>query len=122
MLDMQIRQFQQQLQSIDQHIEQLDNVQSWISDYAAAKDGSEVFVTLAPGILAKAKIIENDSVLMNVGAGTIVRKEIKPAQELLEQQVVELRKMSEDLGQELITLSKKAEAVQHEVQKLIENV
>lgn len=122
MLDYQMKQVQQQIQAIEGHIEELGMVQNSLDDFGSSKVGSDMFVTLTPGLFVKAKLQESDSVLMNVGGGAVVKKSIPDAKGSLSNQISELRKVGDELADQLKTLTSKAEELQEGLRKQIENV
>jgi prefoldin alpha subunit len=120
MVDHQMKQIQQQVEALEAQSAELDMVQAALDDFSKSKNDSELFVTVTPGIFAKAKLEKNDSVLLSVGSGVVVQKNIPDAKKVLAGQVVEMRKLQEELSGQLDKLSKHAEKVQEELKKLIE--
>ncbi len=120
MVDRQLKQIQQQMQALESQSGELELVQSALDDFKSAKVGSDMFVTMTPGILVKAKLESNDFVLLNVGANTVVQKSIPDAKKILSEQTVEMRKLQQELAGQMNKLAQHAEKVQDELRKLIE--
>ena len=120
MVDHQVKQIDQQVQALEAQAGELDFVQIALDDFTSSKPGSETFITLTPGIMARAKLEKTDTVLMNVGSGVVVQKTIPEAKKVLSCQVVEMRKLQQELASQMDKLTKHAEKVQEELKKLIE--
>lgn len=120
MVDRQMRQIQQQIQALDNQIGELDAVQHALEEFKASKEGSDLFVTLTPGIFVKAKLEKNDAVLMNVGGGAVVQKNIPDAKGVLGEQVAEMRKVGKELAEQMEKLGETATKLQEELRKMIE--
>ncbi len=119
MLQHQLQQVQKQIQALEAQAEEMDVVQQALVDFSAAKTGSDMFVTLTPGLFIKAKLEQNDAVLLNVGGGAAVQKSIPEAEQIVAGQAIELRKLQEELADQMQKLAKHAETVQEELRTLI---
>lgn len=120
MIDHQMKQIQQQTQALEDQAAEMDAVQLALEDFSKSKPGSELLVTVTPGIFAKAKLEKSDNVLLSVGSGVVVQKSIPDAKKVLASQAVEMRKLQDELSAQVDKLSKHAEKVQEELKKLIE--
>ncbi|PIN74570.1 prefoldin subunit alpha [Candidatus Woesearchaeota archaeon CG10_big_fil_rev_8_21_14_0_10_37_12] len=116
----QLQQVQKQVQALDEQADEMDVVQQALADFSAAKPGSEMYVTVTPGVFAKAKLENNETVLLNVGAGAVVEKPVPDAKKIMAKQGTELRKMQEELTEQLQKLAHRGEHLQSELKKLIE--
>jgi len=93
MFQYQMQQVQKQTQALEAQAAEMDVVQEALDDFSRSKAGSDMFVTLTPGLFVKAKLENADSVLLNVGVGTVVQKKVSEAKELIAAQGAELRKL-----------------------------
>lgn len=118
LLQRQMQQIQQQVQALDSQAGEMDVVLQALDDFSNSKP-SDAFVTLTPGLFVKAKVVETDRVLLNVGGGAVVEKDIPGAKKLIADQSVELRKLHEELAEQFKKLAERAESVQEELRKLI---
>lgn len=84
------------------------------------KQGSEILVPLSSGIFAKASLKDNDGLLVNVGANTIVKKSVSDTKKLIEKQSSEVRKLQEQMLEQLQKAAAAAESSEKELQKLVE--
>ncbi len=119
MLQMQLQQVHKQVQALESQADEMDAVQEVLDDFSSSKVGSDMFVTLTPGLFVKAKLEANDHVLLNVGGGAVVQKNIPDAKKVISDQGIELRKLQEELAGQLRKLAERAELVQAELRKLI---
>jgi len=120
MMQHQIQQIQQQVQALEQQAGEMDIVQQALDDFAMSKVGSPAVVTLTPGLFVKAKLEETDKVLLNVGGGAVVQKTVPEAKKVIAAQSTELRKLQEELAEQLQKLASNAGKAQEELRKLIQ--
>lgn len=119
MMQHQLQQLQQQISALDSQSAEMDMVQQALTEFEQVKQGTESFVTLTPGIFVKAKIERTDAVVLNVGSGAMVEKSIPDAKTVVAQQAVELRKLQEELTEQLQKIAAKAESTQEELRDLV---
>ncbi len=119
MLQHQIQQVQKQVQALEAQAEEMDVVLQALDDFSSSKVGSDMFATLTPGLFVKAKLVQTDAVLLNVGGGAMVEKNVPETKKIIATQAVELRKLQEELTEQLQKLAVHAEKVQEELRKLI---
>ncbi len=120
MMQHQMQQVQQQVQALEQQAGEMDIVQQALDEFAQSKAGSPAIVTLTPGLFVKAKLEETDSVLLNVGGGAVVQKSIPEAKKVISAQSTELRKLQEELAEQMQKITENAGKVQEELRKLIQ--
>ncbi len=119
MLQHQMQQVQKQIQALEAQAGEMEIVQQILDDFSNSKVGSSMFATLTPGLFVKAKLEQNDAVLLNVGGGAVVQKSVPEAKKIVASQGSELRKLQEELGEQLQKLAENAEKLQEELRKLI---
>ena len=119
MMQHQMQQVQKQIQALEAQAEEMDVVQQALDEFSVTKPGSEMFVTLTPGLFVKAKLEQSDSVLVNVGGGAAVQKSIPEAKTIVATQGTELRALQVELAGQMEKMAERAEKVQEELRKLI---
>jgi prefoldin alpha subunit len=119
LIQRQVQQVQQQTQALEAQAGEMDVVLQALDEFSMAKPGSDSFVTLTPGLFVKAKLEQTDAVLLNVGGGAVVQKSIPDAKKIVASQTVELRKLQQELAEQLQKLAERAEKLQEELRKLI---
>jgi len=112
MIDQQARQLQQYLQTFDQQLLEIRNVISSLNELAKLKKGDSIFVPIANGIFAKAKLDDNQDVRVNVGNNTVVTKTIDGAIKMLQGQEAEITQYRSDVLAKLEELIRQAEVLQ----------
>lgn len=119
MMQNQIMQVQKQLEAIEAQAAEMDAVLQVLDDFAGSKVKSDMYATLTPGIYVKAKLEANDHVLLNVGSGAVVEKSIPDAKKIIAEQGVELRKLQDELTEQMHKIAERSEKVQEELRKLV---
>jgi prefoldin alpha subunit len=117
MLGQQLTQTQKQIQSIEEHIVEMNRVKEALDDIKAAKPGVEILVPLSSGIFVKAKLVDNNEVTVNVGSGVASTKSIEDTKALIDEQLDDLTSVSQNLMQEFQTMSLQAKLLQENIQK-----
>lgn len=112
MIQQQMMQVQRQSQEILSQVEEMGFVKTALDDFLNAKKGDEMFVTLTPGILVKAKLEQENEVLLNVGGGAVVQKSVPDAKRVISEQESELKKINAELSEQLDKLVTRAREIQ----------
>ena len=97
-LEQQVKQVEEQNQTLQKQIEDLNGIKEAIESMEKTKIGSELFVPISAGIFVKAEIKENTELLVNVGDNVVVPKSIKDAIKLVEKQEQEILKYKETMA------------------------
>lgn len=119
MLDGRIRQLQQQVQILRQQGEEVESIKSNLTETSKTKKGNTILVPLANGIFARAKIEDVDNLLVNVGAGTVVTKNLEDTKRMLDDQLREGRRVEAKLLREQEQAVHQFNSKQAELQKMI---
>ena len=100
MIDSKARELEQQVALIDRQLQELRLVQEDIEKLS--KEGKrEVLMPLSSDILVRGSIADSENVLVNVGAGVILKKNIKEAKEVIEKHEKKLSGIKEKLLDEI---------------------
>ena len=118
-LDQRIKQLQKQLELITQQIMEATSTSQSIEEFRNAKAGSEIFVPLTSGIFAKATLKDTSELLVNVGAGTVVAKDISSAKKLIVSQIDEMQKVQKRMADELEKMMGHAGQLEMQLQKMV---
>ena len=118
-LDQRIKQLQKQLELITQQIMEATSTSQSIEEFRNAKAGSEIFVPLTSGIFAKATLKGTSELLVNVGAGTVVAKDISSAKKLIVSQIDEMQKVQKRMADELEKMMGHAGQLEMQLQKMV---
>lgn len=112
MLDQQIKQVQQYLQSFDQQLLEIRSVIDSLNELSKLKKGDSILAPIANGIFIKAKLEDNKDVRVNVGNNTVVTKTIEDAVKMLEGQEAEINQYRSETLVKFDEMIKKAESLQ----------
>lgn len=119
MIEQQMQQVQKQLKVIDQQIQELNLTEQALNDIKDTKVGSEILVPMASGIFVKAELKDNKELAINVGADTVVKKNVDDAKRLINDQISEVNNMQQQLNANLEKLASSAQLIEKELQKLV---
>ncbi|MBN2881285.1 prefoldin subunit alpha [Candidatus Woesearchaeota archaeon] len=112
-LDEQMRKVEKELSTVNSQLAEVEQIQKWIDEISKSSN-SECFVPLTNGIFVKAKILDSDEFLMNVGSKVCVPKSKIDAIKLLDEQKVELENYRLQLSNQLSNLDLIAQKIEAE--------
>jgi prefoldin alpha subunit len=116
-IEEQSRHLEQEAQAVEQKknefsilIEQLDN-------YGKASKDAKTFATIGAGVFAEAKLANSEEFLVNVGAGTFVKKSVTEVKKNMQTQLDELQKIQMQINQNMQMLAIQGQIMQAQMQK-----
>ncbi|MEM2873889.1 MAG: prefoldin subunit alpha [Candidatus Nanoarchaeia archaeon] len=118
LLSMQIQQLEQQLETLDQRMQEFLNLRESLQKLSTLKANTKSLTPIGPGIFVDGTVDTTKGVLINVGAGVIVRKTIDAAQEIISKQLQKLEEITLELSDNLQRLSEQAHIVEMQIDKL----
>ena len=113
-----LKELQEQMKMVEQQMEDLMVSTQGLDDFEKIKKGTEILVPLSSGVFAKATVQDNKNLLVNVGAGSVVKKDLSSAKDILRKQMGELAELQQKIGMQLQKFSTVAQQVQSDLQKL----
>ena len=99
-LDMQIRQLEQQAMLVEQQITEYNSLLANLDDLKKAKKGQSMLFPFSRDIFVEGKI-ESNEVLVNVGSKTLVKKSIDEAKKIMEKQKNQMKNVNEEIRREI---------------------
>ena len=119
MIDQHIKQMQKQLEAVTHQMMELTMTSSSLDEFEKIKPGKEIFVPLSSGIFAKASIKETSELIVNVGANVVVKKDVASTKGLIRKQMEEIRKIQNQIVDELEKLTSHAAQLEMQMQGMI---
>jgi prefoldin alpha subunit len=115
----QIKKMHQQVEAAEQQlVEIMATVQS-LDEFNKLKEGDEILVPINNGIFAKAKIEKSGKLLVNVGASTIVDRDIESTKAMIEKQKKDILEMRSQIATNVNKMVEKAQSLEKELQELV---
>lgn len=99
-LEMQLRQFEQQAMMIEQQILEYQSIMLNLEELKMAKPGKTMLFPFSRDIFVEGKFEKSD-VLVNVGSKTLIKQSIDEAKKLVEKQKNSLLNANEELHSEI---------------------
>ncbi len=91
---------QQQISEIESKKAELEYLKDGLSQLKGQKN-KDILIPLGSGVLAKGKLSDDEKVIVNVGSNLLVKKTIKEAAEIIDEQIKELSSVLAQLEQEI---------------------
>ena len=120
MLNSQLRQIQQQIQSAEVQMQEMDRLGSALNESKSIKKGQDMLVPLGQGIFLRANAGDLKNVVMSVGADVVVEKSFDEALEIVKKQQGELGSILLDMRHEFNTGVQQLHEMQHELNQITE--
>ncbi|MBS3172656.1 prefoldin subunit alpha [Candidatus Woesearchaeota archaeon] len=98
-LGQQLQQIEQQIASVDMQIIELISLKDSLIELTKVKS-KKIYTPLGAGVFIESELKKVDDVLVNVGAGIVVKKDANSAAELISSQVEELKKIKDQIQKE----------------------
>lgn len=119
LLAQKINEIQKQVQNIDAQITDLLATSESLSELSKTKAGSEMFVPISPGVFAKAELKDSRELLVNVGAGTAVKKSLPEVRKMIDGQAAEIENYKQQAMEQLERLIGHARKIEKELKGLV---
>lgn len=108
-----------QLNNLEDKGVELESIKKAIEEVDHVSEGKEILVPISNGIFMRAKIDNTSKLLINVGANTVVEKDLKSSVELVEKQQKELEKFKMNLITQMQTIDEHTYKVEAEIEERI---
>jgi|SRR3989338_7315014 len=118
-LEQYIKQMQRQLEVITQQLMELAVTNSSLDEFDKMKAGKEVLIPLSSGIFAKGAIADTSELLVNVGANTVVTKNVPATKKLILSQIEEMKLVQKKMVDELERMAGRAAQIEGELQGIM---
>lgn len=101
LLENQLRQIEQQIVLLDQQITRQQEIEKNIEELKKIEKNAETFLPFSEGILVKAKITDNENLLVNVGGNALLEKNINGVKEIIKKQIGKITSARNELSKEI---------------------
>lgn len=122
MIEEQMKEIHKQAQVVEQQLMELMATTQSLEDFKKTDKGDEVLVPISSGIFAKAELKDNKEFLVNVGADTVVVKDIDSTKRLMEKQVEEMRELHAKINMQMQKIALHASSIEGELKELVAKV
>ena len=117
-IEEQIRHVAQQVQELNSKLIELEYIKVSLGDFQRTPAGTQVLAPISSGVFFRAKLADNQKLLVNVGAGTVVAKSVEDTQKLMDEQAVEVDRLRQAKLAKLQELTKQAHGIEQELRRL----
>jgi prefoldin alpha subunit len=118
MLDQQMKQLQQHAQQVDEKIQELQQLIEHLHSLEHVKDDTEILAPISAGIFAKANIQNTKKLLVNVGTGINVEKDIPSIIEIIKDQIKQMENVKVQVTIQQQTFTDHMTTLQQEIQNV----
>ena len=119
MIDQQLQMMQQQGQLIDKQLSELLGVEQALEEFKDVKEGAELLIPFSSGIYARGTMQDSKQLIVNVGSGTAVERDIDDVRKMITEQREEMQKMQEEVSENMQKLAHEGVELQQDLQKLV---
>lgn len=119
-IEEQIKQVTNQLQELNNKILELEYLKTSLDEISGYKKGDEILAPLSSGIFVKAKLEDTKELLVNVGSGTVIGKDIDSTKKLMDGQIEEIENIRHQYMHQMQELTVQAQQVEADLKTLLE--
>ena len=91
-----------------------ESLEAEIEEFEKLKENDEILIPISNGIFAKGKLTNVTELKVNVGAGVVVGKTIKQTIKIIDDQMIELKKLEEKTKKDMQNFMSQVEKMVHE--------
>jgi len=114
----QLSEIEKRLVELSMKCEELKKIRESLEELRSGKE-KEFLFSFAPGVFVKGKLVENERVLVEIGANIVMQKELDDAQQFIEEQIHELERALQKLSSEYLILGERLKKLAPEIEKLL---
>ncbi|MEM7815874.1 MAG: prefoldin subunit alpha [Candidatus Aenigmatarchaeota archaeon] len=103
---------------IDRKHLELETTMEALKDIEKAKEGNDILVPIGSGVFSYARLSETGRLLVDVGAGVYLERDIESAKTLIEEKREELNKITEELQKEINDTAARLNSLILEIERL----
>ena len=118
LISMQIKQIEEQLEAVDQRTIEMIHLKESLKNFSTLKEGTKSLAPLGQGMFIESSLGDTKSVLINVGAGIIVKKSSGEAEKTITAQMEQIQELTIEMGGNLRELAVKAHELETEIDEL----
>lgn len=122
MLSNTIKQLEKQSTLLENQLIELISTNQSLEDMKKVKPGTEILAPLSSGIYVKAQLKDGNNFIVNVGSSVALNKDIVSTKKIIEEQILEIRKMQENFAGELQGNADKAASIEKEMKKIASTI
>lgn len=118
-LNQQIKAFQMQLMELEKSMEELSILKVGLKNLDGSQKGDDVLVPLGASVYAHGTLRGSKEVMVNIGAGVFVNKNIEDAVPLVDQQIKQVSQQEEVLAENITLLNREAEKLTRDINQAL---
>ena len=111
-----LEELKQHITLIQQKMVELETTKQALEELKTVPDGKDILIPVGPGFFSPARSTKVAKVLVEVGAGVMVRKTLEEAKDFVDRKKKEVEDASQHIQMEFSQLAEKANEIAAEVQ------
>ena len=111
-----LEELKQHITLIQQKMVELETTKQALEELKTVPDGKDILIPVGPGFFSPAKSTKVAKVLVEVGAGVMVKKTLEEAKDFVDRKKKEVEDASQHIQMEFSQLAEKANEIAAEVQ------
>jgi prefoldin alpha subunit len=118
----QIKQAQQQMQVLEEQLQELNSAIEGLVQLQDSADAKTVLVPISPGIFAKAQLLDDDKLFVNVGSNIMVTKDIESTKVMTRERIDAVKAYQLEINSSLLTMVRSAKSLEKELQAMVSEI
>ncbi|MBI2041326.1 MAG: prefoldin subunit alpha [DPANN group archaeon] len=120
MIEAQMKELQEELEKLEHRNQELVKLGQSLGEFSTGKPGKSLS-SVGMGIYAESELKNTKEVLVNVGSGILVKKQVSETKDLIQKQIEASAEILEKLTQNMQLLVRRANELQGELQELVKD-
>jgi len=117
-LSEEINQIETYIKNLQNQLIELTGVGEALIEFSNSNKGKSLLAPLGAGLFVKSQIQDTNSVLMNIGSNTVIKKSIPGAKKIIDEQLTKLNKLIENIQSNNLKANQYKNNLIHELQHL----
>lgn len=114
-MNQQIQSLQMRMLEVEKSVEELSVLKNGLTNMVNVKEGDEMLIPLGASVYAQGIASKNRKVLVNIGAGVFVEKEVKMAMPLVDKQMAEVLEQQKMIVENITAINNESERLTNEL-------
>jgi prefoldin alpha subunit len=119
MVEQDMKTLTSQVQELTSKLLELEYIKLSLDEFATLAPDQEILAPFTNGIFLKARLASTAELVVNVGAGTAVTKNVEDTKKLIDKQVAEISPVREQILAQLQHLAAKSSALEKALRQLM---
>ncbi len=103
---------------LDNELTELNLTLNVLDEFKNLKKGSEILSPIGSGIFVKSSVVDNEELIVNVGAKVLKNMELKEAKDFIDRRIKSVEKVMKEMDQKIAELAQSLQIIEQKLQEV----